>query len=190
MTDESFHLGVNYWPRRKAMSWWSDFDPSEVEDEFDLIRDLGLSHVRLFLLWEDFQPQPDRVAPEAVARLERVCDIAAARQLLLNLTFFTGHMSGPSWVPDWMLVPGEPMPAGVRQVVTRGRAVDCGYLNPYSDSIASQAAELQSADDRPAVEGPPRRRDLESGKRAGSFRLAAHRCRRSRVGKANDGPDS
>lgn len=33
---EPFVLGANYWPRRKAMSWWSAFDPGEVRDEFAL----------------------------------------------------------------------------------------------------------------------------------------------------------
>jgi hypothetical protein len=27
---EPFMLGVNYWPRAKAMYWWADFDPGEV----------------------------------------------------------------------------------------------------------------------------------------------------------------
>lgn len=143
MVDEPFVLGVNYWPCRKAMHWWSDFDPSEVEDEFDVIRDLGLQMARLFLLWEDFQPRPDRIDPGALANLERVCDIATARNLRLNLTFFTGHMSGPSWVPEWMLDRHQPKPALVRQVVSRGRAVDCGYLNPYTDPAVIEASELQ-----------------------------------------------
>ncbi|MGH2626591.1 MAG: glycoside hydrolase 5 family protein, partial [Anaerolineales bacterium] len=60
---ERFRLGVNYWPRRKAMEWWSRFDPGEVREEFALIRQLGLSTVRLFLLWDDFQPEPDSVSP-------------------------------------------------------------------------------------------------------------------------------
>ena len=40
MTD--FTLGVNYWPRRKAMYWWSNFDEAEVRDEFALIKEIGL----------------------------------------------------------------------------------------------------------------------------------------------------
>ena len=54
---EPFVLGVNYWPRRKAMYWWSQFDPGEVRDEFALIRELGLTIVRIFLLWRSsFSP--------------------------------------------------------------------------------------------------------------------------------------
>ena len=55
---QPFLLGVNYWPRRKAMYWWPDFDEAEVREEFALIKELGLSLVRIFLLWDDFQPAP------------------------------------------------------------------------------------------------------------------------------------
>jgi hypothetical protein len=72
-------LGVNYWPRRKAMYWWADFDVGEVREEFAMIRELGLTHVRLFLLWESFQPSPDGVSARAVGDLRAVCDVAAER---------------------------------------------------------------------------------------------------------------
>jgi endo-1,4-beta-mannosidase len=147
MTDESigapFVLGVNYWPRRKAMYWWSDFDPGEVRDEFDTIQQLGLSLVRIFLLWEDFQPTPDRIDPVALEDLQVVCDAAADRNLELDITFFTGHMSGPSWAPRWMIRDDLPVPPRVRQVVSGGEAVERGYVNPFTDPTASAAAELQ-----------------------------------------------
>ena len=41
---DPFPLGVNYWPRAKAMYWWSDFDRGEVAEEFDVIAVAG--HVR------------------------------------------------------------------------------------------------------------------------------------------------
>ncbi len=137
-----FILGVNYWPRRKAMYWWSDFDAWEVRDDFSLIRELGLQQVRIFLLWEDWQPSPTSINHRAMDHLRKVCDIAADLGLHLNVTFFTGHMSGPSWVPAWMLQPDQPKPTRVFQVVTNGKAVDCGYLNPFTDGKAIAAAEL------------------------------------------------
>ena len=33
----SIHAGVNYWPRRKAMRFWADFDEAEVREEFSVI---------------------------------------------------------------------------------------------------------------------------------------------------------
>ncbi|HMA36543.1 MAG TPA: hypothetical protein VKY74_18955 [Chloroflexia bacterium] len=132
-----FVLGVNYWPRRKAMYWWSDFDAGEVRDDFALIRELGLQVVRLFLLWDDFQPQPDTVAPAGLADLVTVCDLAAACGLRLDLTFFTGHMSGPNWAPRWLL--GEPAVPTSRAVVSGGQVVTGGYRNPYHDPVARAA---------------------------------------------------
>jgi len=140
--NQPFVLGVNYWPRRKAMYWWSNFDAGEVREEFAIIRDLGMSLVRIFLLWDDWQPAPDVVDPEALANLGTVLDIAAGLSLKLDITFFTGHMSGPSWAPGWMLLPGEPLPPRVRQLVSGGRVVDSGYRNPYTDPMTLAAAEL------------------------------------------------
>lgn len=45
---QPFTLGLNYWPRCKAMYWWSNFDAAEVDDDFALIHDLGLYAVRIF----------------------------------------------------------------------------------------------------------------------------------------------
>lgn len=142
MPQQPFILGVNYWPRRKAMYWWCDFDPDEVREEFSIIRELGLHQVRIFLLWEDWQPDPTHVNQQAIGHLESVCTIAADLGLRLNVTFFTGHMSGPSWTPPWMLLPDQPKPARVFQVVSGQKVVDCGYRNPFSDPMVLQAAEL------------------------------------------------
>jgi endo-1,4-beta-mannosidase len=137
-----FRLGVNYWPRRKAMGWWKDFDRGEVADEFDAIADLGLRLVRLFLLWEDIQPGPTTIAPAVLADLTTVCDLAAERGLGLDVTFFTGHMSGPNWAPRWLLGGQEPVPAD-RQVVSGASHAAGSYRNPFVDPVALDAAELQ-----------------------------------------------
>lgn len=123
------------------MGWWADFDPDEVREEFDLIAGLGLRVVRIFLLWEDFQPTPDSVSSVALDRLRAVCDIAAERGLLLDVTFFTGHMSGPNWAPAWLL-DGSPPGPGARPVVTGARVVASGYRDPYADEEAVAAQRL------------------------------------------------
>jgi endo-1,4-beta-mannosidase len=138
---DPFRMGVNYWPRRKAMGWWKAFDRGEVAGELDVMADMGLSLLRVFLLWEDFQPTPDRVSADALRDLEAVCDAAAERGLGLDVTFFTGHMSGPNWAPPWLLGGGEPVPGG-RQVVS-GPDRDAGsYRNIFVDQQAIGAASL------------------------------------------------
>jgi endo-1,4-beta-mannosidase len=145
LTDGSrFLTGVNYWPRHKAMYWWSDFDASEVADEFDVIASLGMDVVRIFLLWDDWQETPDTVSSDRLRDLGVVCDIAAARGLGLDVTFFTGHMSGPNWAPGWMLdstARGYPSPH-VRQLVSGGRVVDSSYRNMFHDPLTLAAERL------------------------------------------------
>lgn len=144
MDGARFVTGVNYWPRTKAMYWWSRFDPVEVEDDFDMISWLGMDVVRIFLLWEDWQPEPDVVPADRMADLGRVLDIAASRGLGLDVTFFTGHMSGPSWVPGWLLAPvSTPMPSRqVKQVVSGKQVVDASYRNMFHDEVALHAERL------------------------------------------------
>lgn len=140
---EPFVLGVNYWPRRKAMYWWSNFDRSEVADEFDVIAGLGLNIVRLFLLWDDWQPAPTVVSGACLDNFGVVCDLAAERDLGLDVTFFTGHMSGPNWSPSWLLDEHGSYPSPhVRQIVSGGRVVGGSYRNMFHDSMALAASRL------------------------------------------------
>jgi endo-1,4-beta-mannosidase len=140
---DRFRLGCNYWPRNKAMSWWSNFDAGEVGDEFDVIAELGMDCVRVFLLWDDWMPSPDVVSTRCLRDLGRVCDAAAARRLELDVTFFTGHMSGPNWSPGWLLAPdGESPTPNPRQVVSGGRVVGGSYRNPFHDPEAIAAERL------------------------------------------------
>jgi endo-1,4-beta-mannosidase len=85
------------------MYWWQRFDPLEVEAEFAQIRELGLAVVRIFMRWEDFQPGPFEMSEAALRRLGQVLDIAGRVGLLVQPTFFVGHMSGYNWVPAWAL---------------------------------------------------------------------------------------
>jgi endo-1,4-beta-mannosidase len=143
MTD--FTLGVNYWPRKKAMYWWNDFDAGEVREEFAIIKSIGMNVVRIFLLWDDFQPEPNGVAADKLARLVKVADIAAETGLGLDLTFFTGHMSGPNWSPRWLLggdLPPSAHQHWLRDVVSAGQRVDQGYRNMFHDEMALNASRL------------------------------------------------
>lgn len=142
---QPFTLGVNYWPRRKAMYWWSQFDAGEVREEFALIKEIGMTVVRLFLLWDDFQPDPNSVNTEAVNNLVKVADIAHESGLGLDVTFFTGHMSGPNWSPRWLLG-GDLPPAAhkhwLRDVVSEGKITNQGYRNMFHDKQAIKAERL------------------------------------------------
>lgn len=138
-----FVLGVNYWPRRKAMYWWRDFDLAEVREEFAVIAATGMTIVRLFLLWDDWMPTPDAVSEDCLKWLGQVADVAVENGLKLDVTFFTGHMSGPNWSPRWLLDKNAPVPSRwVKQVVSNGVVVPGYYRNMFTDPVARTAERL------------------------------------------------
>jgi len=135
-----FRLGINYWPASNAMYWWRRFDAAEVNSDFKRIREARFDSVRIFLLWEDFQPAPNRVSETALDHLHEVADIAKNNQLSLIPTLFTGHMSGVNWLPVWALVPGEG--AGRFRIVCGGHVIDASPRNWYTDLRIREAQAL------------------------------------------------
>lgn len=143
MPQDSFTLGVNYWPRKKAMYWWKDFDRSEVEAEFTEIAALKLQVARIFLFWEDFQPAPDRVSERALSDLGIVLDVAREAGIKVMPTFFTGHMSGINWWPRWALADNDD-PGGILRVADGEFTTRLGR-DPYADPFML-AAECRLID--------------------------------------------
>jgi endo-1,4-beta-mannosidase len=133
------------------MSWWSSFDPAEVETDFARIAAAGLDSVRVFLTWEDFQPAAGRVDREMLARLVVVADLAAGLGLALIPTLFTGHMSGVNWIPPWALGGSDGDPRF--RVVSGGRVVHHGLRNWYSDPAVGDAQVLFAAEAAAALAG-------------------------------------
>jgi len=134
-----FILGVNYWPRKKAMYWWKLFEKAEVREEFETIKDIGLDVVRLFLLWEDFQSSPTEVSREQLENLLETVSIAEDVGLMLMPSFFIGHMSGVNWLPQWIL---DESPNGRFLTYSGGELVDRGALNIYEDSKIIEAEKV------------------------------------------------
>lgn len=133
-----FRVGVNYWPRRKAMYWWKSFDSEEVKREFDEIAALNLDLIRIFLLWEDFQPDPVVINHEALTNLVEVLDTAVKRDLCVMPTLFTGHMSGVNWVPPWLLG-GDRSPDPRFRLIAGGEVVQGHLRDLYADPKVLEA---------------------------------------------------
>ncbi len=151
---DRFLLGVNYWPRRKAMWWWKRFRGPEVAKEFRQIASLRLQLVRLFLLWEDFQPAPDRVDPGALSNFKTVLNIAHAYGLLVMPTLIVGHMSGPNWLPAWALK-DDRRPSKMRLTIAGGRVTSRRPRDLYSDEPMLAAQSLLAREVVAAAAGHP-----------------------------------
>ena len=98
-----FELGINYWPRRRAMYMWREFDLAEIRDELAQISDIGFDTVRLFALTQDFLPEAGAVASDMVGRLVDVTTAAKDAGLRVVPTLIVLNMSGRIWWPAWML---------------------------------------------------------------------------------------
>lgn len=98
-----FELGINYWPRRRAMYMWREFDLGEVREDMSRIADIGFDVVRVFALTEDFLPGPTTVAADKVTQLVRVTEAAKDAGLRVVPTLIVVSMSGRIWWPSWML---------------------------------------------------------------------------------------
>jgi endo-1,4-beta-mannosidase len=148
---ERFRVGVNYWPARTAMGWWTDFDRAEVAADFTHIAASGLDSVRLFLTWEHFQPAPDEVDRQMLGRLVTVADLAGGAGLAVVPTLFTGHMSGVNWVPRWAL--GGSNGDDRFRVVSDGKVTGAGLRNWYTDPVVAGAQALFAAEAAAALAG-------------------------------------
>ncbi len=148
---ERFRLGVNYWPARTAMGWWTDFDDAEVGTDFARIAAAGFDSVRVFLTWEDFQPTPNRVNNAMLDRLVTVADLAGRAGLAVMPTLFTGHMSGVNWIPAWAL--GGSDGDDRFRAVSGGRLTTAGLRNWYTDPHIGVAQALLAGETATALAG-------------------------------------
>jgi endo-1,4-beta-mannosidase len=148
----TFDVGVNYWPARTAMRWWRQFSREELSRDVKTLAEAGCASLRIFLLWEDFQPAPTRVEARALRDLVAVADAAADSDLRLIPTLFTGHMSGANWLPAWATEPGAP---GRFPVVSGDRYRDVAPRNWFADEEIAVAQELLAREAAGALRGHP-----------------------------------
>ena len=71
-----FVLGVNYWPTQTGVYGWRMFDKARLAEHVLRIGETGLSCVRVFLLWEDFQPRPKKIITSCLDHLVKTAELA------------------------------------------------------------------------------------------------------------------
>ena len=119
--DGSFVTGCNYWASHAGMYMWSKWDGAQVERDLAALKASGVDVMRVFPLWQDFQPltalligggafremaQADGplaneagVDPEMMRRFRFLCDTAAKNDIRLVVGLVTGWMSGRFFAP-------------------------------------------------------------------------------------------
>ena len=121
LAGESFFVGCNYWASHAGMYMWRDWNPRQVESDLDRLAAHGMTVLRVFPLWPDFQPLTaefggggsfhgyaqsggplKNYAAVDDAMLERfrfLCDAADRRGIRLVVGLVTGWMSGRMFAP-------------------------------------------------------------------------------------------
>jgi endo-1,4-beta-mannosidase len=168
----TFELGVNYWPRRRAMYLWREFDLAEVRDELAQIADLGFDVVRVFTLARDFLPRPLVVAADMVGRLVEVAGAAKDAGLRVVPTLIVLNMSGRIWWPTWMLdTGGRPADLFSDPVLLRTQALLVGVCaRALSGDAAIRAFDLANE-----IDDAQRPRSRDDGRRWASVLATAVR---------------
>lgn len=114
-------IGCNYWASHAGMYMWRDWDARRVEKDLDLLASHGMTVLRVFPLWPDFQPLTAEygirgkfhgyrqnggdfandacVDERMVSRFRFLCDAAEKRGMRLVVGLVTGWMSARMFAP-------------------------------------------------------------------------------------------
>lgn len=122
-------FGLNYWASKSATRMWQDWNPSEIEQDLDVMKAHGFTFLRVFPRWDVFQPiweahnprrklqcetyltsdelhRPDTPAGYAgvdermMECFEAFCNMCAARGFKLIVCPLTGQMTFRIYVPQ------------------------------------------------------------------------------------------
>ena len=95
-------FGVNYIPSKNWLHNWIDFDETSVKKDLEMIKSIGLDHIRAHLIWPYFQVNPTAMSATAMRNLERFVKICEEEGLDFCLSLFTGWMSGFYFIPSFV----------------------------------------------------------------------------------------
>ncbi len=115
-------LGCNYWASNAGAEMWVNWQPSVIRADLNTLRQNGVTYLRVFPNWRDFQPVEalyqhngvfreyrltgDRVPEneyyldeQMMERFDQFCDICQEYGMKLIVGLLTGWMSGRLFIP-------------------------------------------------------------------------------------------
>ncbi|MDE0624007.1 MAG: cellulase family glycosylhydrolase [Bryobacterales bacterium] len=96
-----FLSGVNYVPSRGWLTHLDAWDADAVDRDFEALQRVGVKAIRYLPLWHQLQPTPQRADPTALARLDKVIELAERHGLFVQLGILNSWMSGGTFLPSW-----------------------------------------------------------------------------------------
>jgi len=95
--------GVNYVPSRNWWYSWGDWHPDSIRRDLEDVAALGVDHMRIQLIWPEFQPNASYVSEEKLDRLTQLLDFADEARLDVEVTVLDGQLSGFLFIPSWLV---------------------------------------------------------------------------------------
>lgn len=119
----NFFIGCNYWASNAGTEMWRNWDSDAVNEDLKILSEHGITHLRVFPNWRDFQPVipmmcgrgkhkeyrlENDVVPSNEYYLDEVmldrfsefCDICDKYNIKLVVGLITGWMSGRVFIPS------------------------------------------------------------------------------------------
>jgi hypothetical protein len=152
---------------------WRHFDRDSIDNDLAIIRDLGFSCIRVFPLWEDFQPKPKTIQSAMLDRLVDLLEIASEKSLQVMVTLFTGYVGGLVCLPPWMLLASSSY--GQKRILSIDKIRSNKTRNPYSDSEVIEAQIFFLRELLSAVSGHPALYGWNLGNEPSQWALPADR---------------
>lgn len=117
-----FIIGCNYWASNAGTEMWKKWDENVVREDLKILSSHGVSHMRVFPNWRDFQPvipimthagriaeyrlendaapeNPYYIDEKMLKRFSEFCDICEEYDIKLIVGLLTGWMSGRLFIP-------------------------------------------------------------------------------------------
>jgi endo-1,4-beta-mannosidase len=118
-----FMLGCNYWASHAGVDMWREWDSQVVDRDLKTLSENGVSYIRVFPNWRDFQPVKPLYAGNAklyeyrmegdrypenpyfldeamLKHFEQFCSLAQKYHIKLIVGLITGWMSGRLFIPS------------------------------------------------------------------------------------------
>ncbi len=158
----SFLLGCNYWASNAGADMWRFFDKDTVRKDLRTLSSYGVTHIRAFPNWRDFQPveplyavggelvgytlsgdkkpeNPYYLDEEMMSRFSQFLDICNEYNIKVVVGLITGWMSGRLYVPSALFgknVITDPTALYFEELFIRG------FVSRFKDSPAIYAWDL------------------------------------------------
>jgi beta-galactosidase len=95
-----FLVGTNYMPSKAFYRMWEDWNPKQIEKDFQKMKELNLEAIRVPLFWSSVEPEEGAISPRFLERFDEFLRIAERYEILVMPFLFVG-VCVDNWDVPW-----------------------------------------------------------------------------------------